>query len=136
MKAHDSRRAGMTLVEVLLATMILGLCFVAQLTALSRCLAVMRVAKNFQEAHYVLGDAAVEFPLLRSRQEEIDDPSEWEVPAEPYDGGFVYTRSIDDPDAEGDDDFRLVRITETVSWAAMGKTKSEVVESFRFFREP
>jgi prepilin-type N-terminal cleavage/methylation domain-containing protein len=131
-----SRRGGMTLIEVLLATMILGLSFVALLTALARCLAVIRVAKNFQEAHYVLGTAAVEFPLLRSRVEEVDDPGEWEVSSETYDNGFTYTRTVDDPDLDGDDDFRLVRITETVSWETMGKTKSEVVESFKFFREP
>ena len=131
-----SRRSGMTLIEVLLATMILGLSFVALLTALSRCLAVIRVAKNFQEAHYVLGTAAVEFPLLRSRVEEVDDPGDWEVSGESYDNGFTYTRTVDDPDIDGDDDFRLVRITETVSWETMGKTKSEVVESFKFFREP
>jgi Tfp pilus assembly protein PilV len=136
LRRAGSRRAGMTLVEVLLATMILGLSFVALLTALSRCLAVIRVAKRFQEAHYILGDAAVEFPLLRSRVTEVDDPAEWEVSGEDYDGGFVYNRLIDDPDVDGDDDFRLVRITESVTWSAMGQTKSEVVESFKFFREP
>lgn len=58
-----ARRAGMTLIEVLLAVVILGTALGALVEAASRSLAVVRQARNYETARRMLGEVDAENPL-------------------------------------------------------------------------
>ncbi|MBM4147839.1 MAG: prepilin-type N-terminal cleavage/methylation domain-containing protein [Lentisphaerae bacterium] len=116
------RRAGLTLVEVLLAVAILGSGLAVLLTAASRCLAVMRRARDYQTAQWVLtlGEAAhftTETNSLDSFEVAGDSSL---VP------GFTFSREVD-PD---DDEDGLCVMRTKVTWADRGGEAFEEVVSF------
>ena len=99
-------KRGFTLVEVLLATAILCVSLVALLTGASRCMAVMKAAKNYQTAQWVLGQGEVDSPITST-----NDVKTLEYEHE-YDNGFKYERTVEDDDDE--DGLYLIRIV--VTW--------------------
>lgn len=111
-------KRGFTLVEVLLATVILSVSLVALLTGASRCLAVMKGAKNYQMAQWVMGQGEVDSPLMAT-----NDVKSLAYEHE-YDNGFKYVRTVDDDDDK--DSLYLVRIV--VTWSDRpGAPHEEVV---------
>lgn len=113
--------AGLTLIEVLLSVAILVVGFSVLLTAASRCLAVMKSAKNYQAAHAVLDRGDLEHPLfLTNRVEDLA------VNAKEYDG-LTYSRVVEDD--EDKDELYLVRTR--VSWGDGGQY--EEVLSYVYF---
>lgn len=58
--SKSRKRAGLTLVEVILALMIIGTGLVALVAAVSRCLSVPRLAMNFDTARELLGQLEAE----------------------------------------------------------------------------
>ncbi len=105
-QAGARRRQGLTLIEVLLATAILGAGLVALLAASSRCLAVMRQAKVYQDALWTLGRGEADFPLTSA--ENVD---EMDVPGETYANGCTFAREVEEDDDE--DGLRVLRMTVT-----------------------
>jgi prepilin-type N-terminal cleavage/methylation domain-containing protein len=59
-----SPKAGMTLVEILMALAILAISAGVLMTATSRCLAVVSTAKNYYEARRILEIGELDYPLL------------------------------------------------------------------------
>jgi prepilin-type N-terminal cleavage/methylation domain-containing protein len=100
-------KRGFTLVEVLLATAILCASLVALLAGASRCLAVMKAAKNYQSAQWTLSMGEVDYPLMAT-----NDVKRLAVDEVTYPNGFTYTRTVEDD--EDKDNLYLVRIT--VAW--------------------
>ncbi|MDA0578273.1 MAG: prepilin-type N-terminal cleavage/methylation domain-containing protein [Verrucomicrobia bacterium] len=125
---HVDRRSGMTLIEVLMAAAILGVGLTALLTAASRCLAVMRTAKQYQSAQWALNLGEIENPVLPSKE-----PEDWEVSATSYDGGMTYTREVEEEDEEQKDG--LFILTSTVTWDRQGHHGSESVVRYVFVKE-
>jgi len=112
--------AGMTLVEVMLASAILGVTLVVLLSGASRCLLVMKTSKQYQEAQWALGVGMLERPLFVTN--EVDD---LEVPDVDYDG-FTFSREVgDDDDEDG-----LYVVKTKVSWGGRGDNRmsEEIVE--------
>lgn len=135
-------RNGFTLIEILIATMLLSVGLLTLMTGLGNCARMMTLSKEFQDAQYVfsLGERCYPIPPT----EEIDDPEEDErlnidpVTAEEmindlemtvdretlkaYEG-FTFTRTVDEReelDTEVKDDHLFVLRTR-VSWGDGGE---------------
>ena len=97
-----SDNSGLTLIEVMLAVAILSAGFAVLLSAAGRCLAVMKAAYTYQKAQWVLGMGQAEHPLI-----EVEDIEDLEVDGETYEGGFVFSREVEDD--EDEDELYVVR---------------------------
>ena len=132
MQGSTDAKSGMTLVEVLLAVAILGLALVVMLTAISRCLAVLRVSDNFHKAMWALSMGESEFPLLLERDGE---PSDLEVVRTQYDG-IYYMRTVEDPDIDAPDaEQRLLLVTTTLEWEGRGAHQRITIPQYILYRE-
>lgn len=107
-----------TLIEVILAVLILSVGVTVLLTAASRCLAVFKIAKLRQNAIWVLDLAELEYPLIAT-----NNVKRLEVDETEYGDGFVFSRVIEDD--EDEDGLYLVR--QTVKWKERGGYSSEEV---------
>jgi prepilin-type N-terminal cleavage/methylation domain-containing protein len=115
-------RKGFSLIEVLIAATILGVGLTMLLTAASRCLAVMKISRNYQKAQWALNLGLLEHPLI-----ETDDVSDWEVSAVDYDG-FTFSREVEEEDVETEDGLFIVR--SRVVWSDRGSETKEEVEQY------
>lgn len=113
------KRKAFTLVEVILAVAILSVGFTVLLTGVSRCLAVMKIARNYQTAQWTLGMGQLDYPFIVT-----DDVEDLEVEPFTYPNGFTYSREVeDDEDEDG-----LFVIRTRVSWSDRGReTYEEIV---------
>lgn len=124
-----ARRTGMTLVEVMLAVAILSVGLSALLVAASRCIAVIRSARQYQEAQWVMGLGDLEHPIEIT--EETEDVMDFEVSDVEYTDGFVYSREIEDD--EDEDGLYVVRTR--VTWAGRARDLKEEVVGYIYFPE-
>ena len=116
-----TRRAGLTLIEVMLAVSILSVAFTVLLTAASRCLAAIRKAKYYQDAQWTLSMGEADHPML-----ETNDVDSLNVSSETYDNGLTYSREVEDD--EDEDGLYVVRAR--VSWTDKGREAYEEVVSY------
>ncbi|MFU8779669.1 MAG: type II secretion system protein [Kiritimatiellia bacterium] len=124
--------AGMTLVEVLLAIAILGLVLVVILTAVTRCLAVLRVSDDYHRAMWALSMGEAEHPLILGRD---STPEDLEVSSVQYED-ITYSRLVEDPDVDAPDaELRLLFVTTTLEWEGRGNKQRIVVPQYLLFRE-
>lgn len=105
MKRRDS---GFTLIEVLLAALIMGFGLSVLLVGSSRCLRAMKSAQQYQTSQWVMSVGDAEHPFLAT-----NDVESLNVPATTMENGFVYQRSVEDD--EDEDDLYVVRTR--VTWA-------------------
>ena len=122
------RRAGLTLVEVILALMIVGTGLVALVAAVSRCLAVPRLAMNYDTARELLGQLEVEEPLLV--EEDIEDAAGSGTFDSPH-ANFSWRREVVQEGEDEEDG--LWRVTTTITWTENNRSRSEQVETL-FYR--
>ena len=111
-------RAGMTLIEVLLAVVILGTALGALVEAASRALAVVRQARNYEQARHMLGRVDAENPLRL-----LDEISAGQTGGT-FDGGppgWTWTRTLEDFGAEDEQQGGLFRLTTRVEWTQDGR---------------
>ena len=131
-RLHDS--SGLTLVEVLIALAILSVSAAVLMTATSRCLSVVKVAKNYYEARRILELGDLEHPVLvlkkaDNKVEDKDKVMNLTVGPIEYPNGFVFSRSGERcPDEE---DLLVVRTR--VAWAVRGKSAFEEVTSYLYY---
>lgn len=124
---HQSR-AGLTLIEVLLALVILGTGLVALVTAAGRCISVARQAKNFETARELLAVVDVEKPmLLEERPEDIANNGTFE--SHP---GFRWVREIQ---KEGYEEDGLWRVTTQILWTEDKSARREEVVQLIYWPE-
>ncbi len=121
------KRAGLTLVEVILALMIIGTGLVALVAAVSRCLSVPRLAMNFDTARELLGQLEAEEPL--SVEEDIEDGAGRGTFESPH-SNFSWERTVE---LEGEDEEDgLWRVTTTIAWTENQRSRSEQVVTYVF----
>lgn len=120
------RRAGLTLIEVMLALTILGLGLSALIASVYRCLGIVRQARTYQTARYLLARVELENPLqLEEEIEEGEETGDFEGgPA-----GYRWTRTIE---SVGNKEDRLFQVKTRVSWSERGKTSFEEVLTFLY----
>jgi len=123
---------GLTLIEVLLAVSILSIGLVVMLTAISRCLAVLKISEQYHKAMWAMSAGETEFPLLRKPDIK---PEDYAVDAQDYDG-VTYMREVVDPDAESDgNEQRLLVVVTRISWTGRGREQTDVIPQYLFFKE-
>ncbi len=117
-----SGRAGMTLIEVLLAAALLGLGLASLLGGLSNCLAVMKASREYQQAQWVMGLGELKYPIREV--EEIED-----LEVDPDSGlaeGYTFERTVDEKDlASGQEDDGLYVLRTRVVWGSGGAGQTE-----------
>lgn len=124
--AHKgSERAGMTLIEVMLAVVILGAGMTVLLTGASRCLAVMRQSKEYQQAQWVMSVGQLEHPFMFA-----EDIEEQGVSGEDYDG-YTFIREIE----EDDDEDELFVVRTRVVWERSGRERMTEITEYVFQAE-
>ena len=122
----------MTLVEVLLAVVILGLSLGALVEAASRSLAVVRQARNYELARRMLGRVDAEHPLWL--EDEITAGSD----SGGFEGGpagWSWTRTIEDLGADDEQQEGLFRMTTRVSWSQGDRPGAEEVVQMLYVPE-
>ncbi len=130
--AKQSR--GLTLIEVLLAVALLSLGLVVMLTAISRCLSVLKASTSYHRAMWALNAGEAAYPLALTKMHDFD-PEDFEVSPEEFDG-VMFERTVEDPDEDADDnDVRLLVVRTKLTWSAYGKQKHEEVARYMVFRE-
>jgi len=124
-------KAGMTLVEILMALAILAISAGVLMTATSRCLAVITTAKNYYEARRILETGELDYPLLvvqKKGQKELTALNLNVGPIE-FPRNFTYQRT-----SERDEDKKdLMIVKSRVSWSAKGKSAFEEVTSYLYY---
>jgi prepilin-type N-terminal cleavage/methylation domain-containing protein len=124
-------KAGMTLVEILMALAILAISAGVLMTATSRCLAVVSTAKNYYEARRILETGELDYPLLVVKKKNEKDLKALNLNVGPidYPRNFTYQRTSE-RDADKED---LMIVKTRVSWSAKGKASFEEVTSYLYF---
>lgn len=126
-----SRRAGLTLVEVLLALAILAATAGVLMTAVSRCLGVVRQSKNYYAARRILDMGELEHPLLVTKDpiDKKDKVINLNVGPVDYEDGYTFTRSGERSATLKD----LVVVKTRVAWSARGREACEEVMSYLYY---
>lgn len=116
-------KSGMTLIEVMLAIMILSVGAGTLMLATSRCMAVATKAKHYSNAHRLISRVAAENPLNRG---EVDVGTE----SGSFDDGYTWEREI--TESEEEDREGLYTVRTRVSWSARGKQSFEESTTFLY----
>ena len=117
-------RAAFTLVEAVVALAILSIGIFVIIEATARCLAVIRVSRNYQTARAVLDRGESEFPLQPTNavSDNIVQGAEL-VP------GYTFSRELEAVDGEE----KLYMVTTRVTWSETGLDSAEEVVSYLYF---
>lgn len=121
----------MTLIEVLLALVILTVSAGVLMTATSRCLAVVRTAKNYYEARRILEIGELEHPLLVVKKKNEKELTALNLNVGPidYPPNFSYQRiSERSPDKED-----LMIVKNRVTWSSQGHQPFEEVTTYLYY---
>jgi len=128
---RGSSRRGFTLVEVLMAIAILGTGMAVLLTGATRCLAVMKNARQYQRAQWALHLGELEHPLTYS-----NELSDLEVSGEAYDNDFTFSREVEKPSLSADEEEDgLFSVTTRVVWSDKGREMKEEVVQYVYLPE-
>jgi hypothetical protein len=127
--ARRKGREGMTLLEVMLAVVVLTTGLIALVTAASRCIAVAGQAKNYELARRMMGQVEVESPLWL--KDEIEAGSESGTFT---DGpkGWSWTRDIENLGEDDETQEGLFKVRTRVLWGGRGGTQFEEEEQYLF----
>lgn len=110
------------MIEVILALMIIGTGLVALVAAVSRCLAIPRLAVNFDTARELLGQLEAEEPL--QGEEDIEDAAGSGTFDLPH-SNFSWERKVEQEGEDEEDG--LWRVTTTIRWTENNRARSEEV---------
>lgn len=122
----------MTLIEVLLAVVILGTALGALVEAASRALAVVRQARNYEMARRMLGRVEAENPL-RLEDEIVEGQDSGGFDGGP--SGWSWTRQIVDEGAEDEQKEGLFLLTTRVFWSRGNKKGMEETVQYLYVPE-
>ncbi len=124
---RNSDRLGLTLLEVMLALVIIGLGVAALSTATSRCLALVTASKNYHQARYALELAELRFPLVELDDEMLNQ----EVGETEILPGFTFTRTAETPEAYEETGLSVIR--SRVSWTGYGSNTFEETVRYLYY---
>jgi len=121
-------KQGLTLIEVMLALVILGISLVGLTATTSRCLAIARKARNYENGRRLLGQIELTDPLFAEEIEPGDESGTFEAPYEDY----KWSRTIELVAEEGEDEEGLYKITMRVIWSEKGQDTKEEVTTYLY----
>ena len=124
-KLSNPWKRGLTLIEVMLAVVILGIGSGVLLLATARCLAIITKSQRYSTAQRLIMQIGAEYPLTRS---EIDTGKKsGTFNAEE---GYRWEREITEPENENRKGLYTVRTR--VSWSERGRDSFEEVTTWHF----
>ncbi|MBT8045879.1 MAG: prepilin-type N-terminal cleavage/methylation domain-containing protein [Pontiella sp.] len=121
----SENKRGLTLIEVLIALVILSVGVSSMMVAMSRCLAVVRTARNRNVAHALIHRVDIEFPIERVDMDEISETGEFEDAP-----GYTWLRDIvmvDEEERPG-----LFLVTTRIQWSERGRDAFEEITVFKY----
>lgn len=135
-------RAGFTMIEILIATMILSLGLMTLMVSLTNCAAMMTLSKEYQDAQYVFSLGELKYPIVESTDVEE------ELPVEPVNGSelletadrktqemleeYTFERTVDEKELESNEvDDNLYVVRTKVSWGPGEDQQEELVRYVR-----
>ncbi len=127
-----TNRSGMTLVEVLLAAMLLGLGMMTIFTSLSRCLRLIQASRDVQKMQLAFDRGNLAHPMADIQSD--DDMEKLLVEDDDLGEGlenYVFTRTFDEKKKPEDDkefNDHLFTVRTTVSWGEGEDAREEIVE--------
>jgi prepilin-type N-terminal cleavage/methylation domain-containing protein len=125
MRSKSAAKKGMTLIEVLIALVILTVGVSSMMVAMSRCLSVVRTARNREVARGLLRRVDIENPIDRKTIEETDESGDFEDLE-----GYTWSRVIlmvDEEERPG-----LFLVTTRVQWAERGRDAFEEITTYNY----
>lgn len=136
-RLQKRKRAGLTLIEVMLALAILGIGLSVLVAAAGKCLGVVRKARHYETARRLMAEVERKLQEEMLEMEELEEASEevsFERPYDSYKGMWEIVRDEDSSqeDEEGGTMF-LVRMK--VSWSDYGSLNHEEVVSLLYAPE-
>ena len=127
-------RRGFTLVEVLLASLILGIGLTVLMSSLSTCLRTMRLARDYDQVQWVLGLGELTYPepLERSKDVQTDYTVD---PDSQLCAGFTFERTVDKKTPAEDEKDKLFVVRTRVRWGGEGSDEQASEELVRYVWE-
>ncbi len=125
MRTVSKKKRGLTLIEVLIALVILSVGVSSMMVAMSRCLAVVRTARNRNVAHALIRRVDIEFPIEREDMEELSESGDFEDTP-----GYVWYRDIimvDEEERPG-----LFLVTTRIQWSERGRDAFEEITVYKY----
>jgi type II secretory pathway component PulJ len=123
MRNRKKSRAGVTLIEVLLATVILSAGITTLVLAATRALAVARKAKEYETARRLIGQVDLEIPPNFEEIEEDTETGNFDRPFSDY----SWEREITEME---DEELKMFIVRTAVFWSNKGQEKSEEVVTY------
>ncbi|MBI9020785.1 MAG: prepilin-type N-terminal cleavage/methylation domain-containing protein [Verrucomicrobia bacterium] len=117
------QRAGLTLIEVMLSIVILGIGSGVLMLATARCIAVVSKARHYSNAQRFIFQIGAEHPLTRG---EIDAGIE----SGEFDGGYEWEREVVEPEDENREGLYTIRTR--ISWSTRGKECFEEIVTWHY----
>jgi len=118
-----ARKAGLTLIEVMLAIVILGIGSGTLMLATARCLGVVTKARHYSTAQRLILRVGAENPLSRGDVEAGIESGDFE-------DGYSWEREIMEPEDEYREGLYIVRTR--VSWSTRGKERFEEIVTWHY----
>ena len=125
MKRTPASKAGLTLIEVLLAMVILSIGASSMLMAMSRCLSVVRTARNREVARALMSRVDLENPIESVDMDEESDSGTFDDLE-----GYTWLRNIQMVDQETRKGLFLV--TTRIQWSEKGRNAFEETTTYRY----
>lgn len=125
MKKTFTSKKGLTLIEVLVALVILSIGVSALMMAMSRCLAVVRTARSREMARGLIRRIDIENPIESVDMAEFSDSGDFEHPE-----GYEWFRDIimvDEEERPG-----LFLVTTRVQWSERGRDAFEEITIYKY----
>lgn len=125
---HRSKlRRGLTLIEVMLAVVILGIGAGVVLLATARCLSIVAKSQRYSTAQRLIAQVEAEHPLTRAQIE-----AEMESGRFDNEPGYQWEREI--TESENENRKGLFTVRTRVSWSERGRSSFEETTTWRFIK--
>ena len=121
----SASKKGMTLIEVLIALVILSVGVSSMMLAMSRCLAVVRTARNREMARGLIQRVDIENPIEDVDMEELSESGDFEDIE-----GYTWFREIlmvDEEERPG-----LFWVTTRIQWSEKGRDAFEEITIYKY----
>ncbi len=125
MEKYHTSKLGLTLIEVLLALVILSVGVSSLMLAMARCLSVIQTARHRDVARNLIARVDIENPIEDAELDEISDSGTFSDVE-----GYEWVRTIEMVDEEERPGLFLV--TTRIEWSVRGKTAFEEVTSYKY----
>jgi len=125
MRSIPASKKGMTLIEVLIALVILSVGVSSMMLAMSRCLAVVRTARNRETARGLIQRVDIENPIESVDMEEFSESGDFEDIK-----GYTWFREIlmvDEEERPG-----LFWVTTRIQWSEKGRDAFEEITIYKY----